>query len=136
MSESVEGGCLCGKVRYKAKSIPKLQIVCHCTSCQKQSGSAFSTGALVPKADFELTGETRTYRETAASGNEISRIFCPNCGSTLYFEVVASPDAVVLQVGTADDRSWFRPRVNFWTERAHEWVAIDPDCKNFPRNPG
>ena len=135
MSEKITGGCLCGQVRYEVNSMPKIQLVCHCTSCRKQSGSAFSAAALVPRDDIEIEGSTKTFVETGDSGNEIKRIFCPNCGSSLYSEVVARPDAIVLQAGSIDNPHWFKPRVNFWTDSAMSWVSIDPECKNFATNP-
>lgn len=134
MNEKITGGCLCRRVTYQIKSVPKLQLVCHCTSCQKQSGSAFSAAALVPKEDIKIEGSTKTYIETADSGNQIKRMFCSNCGSSLYSEVAARPDAIVLQVGSIDNSKWFEPRVNFWTDRALSWVPINPDCKNFTKN--
>ena len=136
MSDGITGGCLCGKVRYTAGQVPKIQLLCHCADCRKRTGSAFASGAMIPKDEFQVEGETKTHHGTGNSGNEIARIFCPECGSNLWFEIAARPDAVVVQVGTIDDPSWFRPCVNVWTGSALSWVAIDPDCKNFPGEAG
>ncbi len=136
MSENITGGCLCGQVRFTITARPKLQLACHCSNCRKQSGAAFSISALVPKDDIEFTGTTKTYLDTGDSGNEIPRVFCPNCGSPLYSVVAARPDAIALKAGAIDNPDWFKPRVNLWTDSALPWVAIDPDCKNFPRNAG
>ena len=133
MSETFVGGCLCGQVRYEVGSLPRLQVACHCASCRKHSGSAFSASAVVPRDDIQLDGETKTYTEVGDSGNEIKRTFCPNCGSSVYSQVVASPDSIVLQLGSIDDPTWFKPRVNFWADSALSWVAIDPACKNFAK---
>lgn len=133
MTEKITGGCLCGNVSYEVGSQPKLQLACHCASCRKHTGSAFSAAAVVPKDDIEIDGPTKTYAETSDSGNEIKRTFCPNCGSSVYSEVAASPDAIVLQVGTIDDPDWFKPRVNFYADSALSWVPVDPECKNFPK---
>jgi hypothetical protein len=123
-------------VRYEIKAEPRLQLACHCADCRKESGSAFSMSALVPREDIIIVGETKTYLDTGDSGNQISRVFCPNCGSSLYSEVAARPDALALKAGSLDDPGWFKPRVNLWTDSALPWVPIDPACKNFPKNAG
>ena len=136
MSEKITGGCLCGQIRYEMMSQPRLQLACHCADCRKQSGSAFTASAMVLRDDIEITGQTKTYLDTGDSGNQIKRVFCPNCGSSLFSEVAARPDSLALSAGSIDDPGWFKPRVNLWTESALSWVAIDPDCKNFPKNAG
>src|SRR3546814_20469683 len=51
----IEGGCRCGKVRFRITQPPLLTMACHCTGCQKMSGSAFSTTVMAPSAGFEVT---------------------------------------------------------------------------------
>jgi hypothetical protein len=136
MSNAITGGCLCGQVRYGVEEQPKLNIVCHCASCRRHSGSAFSAAALVPRDKITIAGETRVYAETSDAGNEIKRAFCPNCDPSLYSEAAACPGDLVLQAGTIDDPHWFKPRANFWTDSAMPWVPIDPECKNFPQDAG
>ena len=51
---SATGGCLCGKIRYTLKAEPALTVVCHCTHCQKASGSAFSTNLVIQRADIDF----------------------------------------------------------------------------------
>ena len=136
MSDEMTGGCLCGAVRYRITARPKLQLACHCKNCQRVSGSAFSLSCLVPHEAFTLEGELKLYVGEADSGNKTRRWFCPTCGTGIYVEVAARPDAVALRAGTLDDASWFKPRVNLWTDSKQDWVPIDPKCKNFPRNVG
>jgi hypothetical protein len=52
----IEGGCLCGKVRYSSDSEPAFVGVCHCKNCQKQSGTAFNVVVAVPKPALSLQG--------------------------------------------------------------------------------
>jgi hypothetical protein len=87
------GGCLCGAVRYESTGEPGFALLCHCRDCQRQSGSAFAAGWRVPAAGFRVTqGEPKLYLRAADSGNEITRAFCPDCGTMLFLRVSARPD--------------------------------------------
>ncbi len=44
MATKFTGGCQCGNIRYEVVGTPKQLVVCHCTDCQRQSGSAFGPG--------------------------------------------------------------------------------------------
>ncbi len=75
---ATSGGCLCGNIRYTLNTDPALTVVCHCTHCQKASGSAFSTNLVVQRADLAFTGgEMAAYDDKADSGNTLKRSFCP-----------------------------------------------------------
>ena len=96
------GGCLCGNIRYTLKAEPALTVVCHCTHCQKTSGSAFSTNLVIQRADIEFTGgEMAAYDDKADSGNTLKRSFCPKCGSSIMSESSGRPGAAVLKAGSA-----------------------------------
>ena len=119
------GGCLCGNIRYILKSEPQLTVVCHCTHCQKASGSAFSTNVVVPRADIEfIGGEMAAYDDSTDSGNVLKRSFCPKCGSSLMSESSGRPGVAVLKVGTLDDAAWVKPGMQIWTRSAQPWVKF------------
>ncbi len=63
----LEGGCVCGKVRYSADAEPIFVGVCHCTTCQKASGSAFNVVVAVPKSALSVQGMTKTLPGTATA---------------------------------------------------------------------
>jgi len=54
MAESNTGGCLCGKIRYSISQSVHNIVACHCTHCQKASGSGMSHNAIVPASRFTL----------------------------------------------------------------------------------
>ena len=113
-----------------------MQIACHCDSCRKSSGSAFVAAAGAPREATKITGDLTAYTETADSGRQVTRHFCPTCGSKVYSEIATVPDAFVIQAGTLDDPSWFRPKMNFYAAKALDWTPLDPDCRNFDAYPG
>ena len=68
------GGCQCGALRYAITASPNLAYTCHCTDCQRLTGSAFSTGLVVAAEAFSLTqGETRPFQRTTDSGRTATR---------------------------------------------------------------
>jgi hypothetical protein len=135
MSESVTGGCLCGRIRYTVGQPIEKVIACHCTHCQKISGTASSHNAVVPASAFTLTaGTPKRYADTADSGNTLFRHFCADCGSSLYSQREKSPEMVVLKVGTLDSHADMKLVMNIWTKSARPWLALDPEVPQFVEN--
>jgi hypothetical protein len=132
----IVGGCLCGKVRYSASGDPAFVGVCHCTDCQKFTGSAFSAVVGVPKAAVSVQGELATYSKTGDTGKTIYRKFCRTCGSSIMDEADALPDIVMLGAGTLDDSSWIKPGMQIYCDSAQPWVHLGGDMKSFPKMPG
>jgi hypothetical protein len=132
----IDGGCLCGQVRYHAETEPLFQAVCHCKNCQKQAGTAFSVIVGVPENALQVSGETATYEDTSDRGTIVKRVFCPRCGSPILSAPVARPGMLVLKAGTLDDTSWLDPKVHVWTESAMAFVKIPDDVTAVPRNAG
>jgi hypothetical protein len=76
------GGCQCGAFRYEITDAPSLVYTCHCTDCQRLTGSAFSMGLVTTTEAFSLSGaEPRAIQRTADSGRSSTRWFCPECGT-------------------------------------------------------
>lgn len=130
-----EGGCLCGAVRYAIEGEPAAAVVCHCTHCQKQSGSAFSTILGVPEAQVAIIGEPAVYADSGESGKSVDRLFCGTCGSPLFSKVEVSPGLLWVKAGTLDDTSSFAPAAHIWTRSRQCWVDTG-DLPAFDTNPG
>jgi len=131
----IEGGCLCGKVRYSADADPIFVGVCHCKNCQKQSGSAFATVVALPKPVLAVTGTIKTYDDRGDTGGTLHRMFCPECGSSLMDEADVMPGVMMVQTGTLDDSSWVVPTMEIYTDSAQSWVALGGDRPRFPKMP-
>ena len=81
----------------------------------------------MPAASFRVTqGEPKAYVRAADSGNEITRAFCPDCGTMLFLRVSARPDLVAIRVGTLDDPSGFRPEADIFVKSAQPWDYLNP----------
>ena len=129
-----KGGCLCGAVRYTLKSEPRAITICHCSHCQKQSGSAFSFNLVVKEADYEQCGETMVFVDKGDSGHPVYRHFCSRCGSPILAIIAAAPGKVVLKAGTLDNIDGLQPQAEIYTDRAAKWVAPIAETKRFAQN--
>lgn len=108
MSNNV-GGCLCGAVRYAAKSKPTRVTICHCKFCQRATGSAYFVEPVFQRGDFEVTrGTPVTYdHRSEGSGKILTINFCATCGTKLFLDLERFPDIVGVYGGTFDDPNWF-----------------------------
>ena len=120
----IDGGCHCGAITYEAEIDPDEVFICHCTDCQRISGSAFRTIVPAPEETFKfLTGEPRIYVKTGDSGNERPQAFCPNCGSPIYSTSAGEgPKIFGIRVGTVRQRDQLRPKAQIWCRSAQDWI--------------
>ena len=130
---TMTGGCLCGAIRYEVTGEPIFSTHCHCRDCQRASGSAYIATARLPAAGFRITkGSPKRFVGKADSGNEVTRVFCGDCGSPLYSKPVARPDMIGIYVGGLDDPSGFRPDVVIFASRGQPWDHLDPALPRLP----
>lgn len=136
MKLPLTGGCLCGNVRYEITASPRLVYTCHCTDCQKLTGSAFSIAFIADDGAFRLTrGEPRSLQRIAASGRTSRRWVCPDCGCWICGAVAREGERRV-RAGTLDDTSWLRPTMHFWTRSKQPWVVLPEGDRVFQTQPG
>jgi len=131
----IKGSCLCGKVTYAAATDPVFAGVCHCTACQKGSGSAYASVIGVPTPSLTITGTTNRFDRIGDSGNPVHRDFCPNCGSSVALSADVMAGITMLTVGTLDDPSWVKPAMQIYCDSALPWSRV-PDVQSFPKMPG
>jgi hypothetical protein len=132
----MEGGCACGKVRFKITQPFMGVAVCHCLDCQKASGGGPGYMALVPKIGFAVTqGQGKTYVSRADSGTEISRTFCADCGTPLWSEPAGVPFYPV-KLGALDDSSAVQPGLHLYTDSAQPWHLMHEGLPRVPKMPG
>ena len=118
------GGCVCGAVRYECTAEPMLTFKCHCSDCQRVTGSAFVAGLLVPKSAFRLTkGQLRYHFTPSLAGGQHKRGYCEQCGSRITGgENDQHPrDFIGITSGSLDDPSWFRPQMDLFVCDALPW---------------
>ena len=123
----IDGGCHCGAITYEAEVDPASVLVCHCTDCQKISGSPYRVGVQAPAATFRLlAGTPKTYiKTTADSGRRRLHAFCGNCGSAIYTAAEHDTPTYNLRVGTIRQRAELKPLRQKWCASAMPWAMVD-----------
>ena len=129
----VDGGCHCGYITYEAEVDPDTVGICHCTDCQRITGTAYRVTVRSRKGTFKLlSGQPTIYIKTAESGNQRAQGFCPRCGTQLYATTVGNPEIYGIRVGTTRQREQLRPQRQVWCRSALDWVM---NLESLPQNP-
>ena len=130
------GQCLCGSMKYEITGDPIMSAACHCTHCQKTTGTAYSLNIGVPSDQFNITGDTlTTYVDKGESGENLRRCFCNQCGSPLYTEADSMPGMTIVKAGTLNDTTSFKPSVNIYCDSKMEWLKQDHKTVDFAKMP-
>lgn len=131
-----EGGCQCGKTRYKVAGEPLALFACHCKDCQRQSSSAFGMALWVRLGSFELlSGKLRDWVRTTPSGKQMLCQFCEECGTRIFHRLLEQADVLSIKPGTLDSTKGLSPIGHLWVSRSQNWLrpAIGGIC--FSGNP-
>lgn len=120
------GGCTCGMVRYRLKTRPMFVHCCHCTWCQRETGSAFAVNALIEALQVELLkGEPAPTTLPSMSGKGQTFWRCADCGVTVWSNYAgAGPKIHFVRVGTLDDPSRVPPDIHIYTSTKQPWVIL------------
>ncbi len=118
-SETYEGGCLCGAIRFQAVGRPMNVGWCHCTSCRKQTGAPAACYVDNERDRVAFVKGRPIYYQ---SSPKAIRGFCAGCGSTLSFEDSAAPDGLSVHIGAFDDPGLFKPLTSSHSGERLPWV--------------
>lgn len=125
MQLPLTGACQCRAVRYQCAVGPRSIYACHCTECQRQSGSAFGTSMLVPREAFAFTqGAPKSWVRISDSGRKVDCLFCPDCGVRLVHLPQHSPQLAIIRPGTLDDTRSIRLAGHIWTASRQPWFEV------------
>jgi hypothetical protein len=119
-AKKIEGGCLCGAIRYEASGEPYHITHCHCEDCRRSAGAPFVTWASFLRQNFRVTrGEMR---EISFAGRV--RSFCPQCGSSLAFQFSPEIDEIDLTVSCFDHPELISPADHIWVQDRLPWIKL------------
>ncbi|KAF1842375.1 uncharacterized protein K460DRAFT_370343 [Cucurbitaria berberidis CBS 394.84] len=131
LSQPFNGHCACKTITYTLLAPPLITHCCHCTYCQRESGSAFGLNSVVEIYNFRITSSakptvTGVSSLSSPSGDKHLIAHCPKCLTVLYAHYGANRSLMFVKVGSLDDesREMVRPDVHIFTSTKMEWVNL------------
>ena len=132
MTVSQSGGCACGGLRYRLAAPPMFVHCCHCTDCQRQTGSAFVINALIETSKVEvLSGTTIAIPVPTDSGRPHVIHRCPTCQTALWSHYGGRTALSFVRVGTLDQPAAVPPDVHIFTRSKLPWVVLPEGAPAF-----
>ena len=117
--------CMCGQLQLVCEGDPVRISMCHCLACQRRTGSIFGVQARFPRDQVTvIEGRSTQFSRTADSGNSVTFHFCPDCGSTVYWELSGMPGVLAVAVGAFADPGFAEPRHSVYEARRHPWSMM------------
>jgi hypothetical protein len=122
----LQGGCLCGAVRFEVTAPFISAGYCHCTHCQRRTGTGSSANGRVPQEGFRLlAGEDQLKAFQPPTG--VPKLFCMSCGSALFSGEPLSDPEVAVRLGALDGDPGIRPQHRQFLDSAVAWEQIPED---------
>ena len=124
----MQGSCFCGRVRFRLTPPTEFVSHCHCHSCRRSHGAAFVTWTAVPKERFELLGgQLKSYQSSPGTAWQ----FCPECGSSLFYESDKAAHKIYVVVACLDDPPDRQPDAHVSYEEAVEWLHLNDGLPRY-----
>jgi hypothetical protein len=132
VSLPLTGGCGCGAVRFEISQPLVSAVYCHCTRCQRRTGTAAGASARVQPGSFRIVVGDEHVRAWAPEGG-FEKAFCGQCGSALLARKPDDHDVMAVRLGAFDSDPGVRPSARQFTAYAAAWEPIPDD--GLPRFP-
>ena len=133
IAADIEGGCLCGAIRYVARGRPTVSMICHCRSCCRAAGAPVVAWVTFDRTAFSFVrGVPVEFRSTAP----VTRTFCPACGTSLTYVHADRPSEIDVTTSTLDDPDAFPPTHHSWLDDSAAWIRFNDALPSYPRDSG
>jgi hypothetical protein len=132
----LQGGCLCGAVRFEITAPFLSAGYCHCTHCQRRTGTGSSANGRVAQESFQLLqGQEQLRAFQPETG--VPKLFCATCGSALFSGQPLSDEQVAVRLGALDRDPGIRPQYRQFVDSAAPWEPLPQDgLERYPRSRG
>ena len=127
----VDGGCLCGAIRYKLSGPTLFVAQCCCKDCQKATGTGHTTIIGIHNSQLAVEGTPKTYTNAGDTGGKVTRHFCGECGGRLYTSGDLPGAVIMVQAGSLDDPNAISPQSVIYLKDAVSWDHFDPALPKF-----
>ena len=120
----MEARCGCGALTVRVPGPSRMVVACHCTECQRRTGSPFGVGAFYRSDDVEITGAVKEFARDGSGGGKVRTSFCPTCGSSVYWRADRAPGLVAVAVGCFAEPGHPRPDRSVWEQSGLPWAQV------------
>ena len=135
MTEGLESGCLCGKVRFQTTQVPLRTFARHCTFCRRVTGSSYFAESIYPTNAVVLNAGALSRYAPISDGNKkkVFVHFCPNCGTTVSLTFERWPEIRGSSRGCCDNPNAVEVSSHIWTQSAQTGTALPQEVACFAR---
>ena len=131
----MEGSCTCGAVTYKMTHSSIFTHCCHCTWCQRETGSAFALNAMIETENLQVSGAVEEVVIPSHSGKGQTIARCPTCKVAFYSHYAGAGRLMAfVRVGTLNDPSTCSPDIHIYTSTKLAWLVLDPSVPILPES--
>ena len=114
--------CACGQLKAVCTGEPKGVSLCHCAQCQKRTGSAYGIAVFFTRDKVATEGRFTSHARKSDSGHGVTFHFCPQCGSSVFWEPARKRDEIAVAYGAFADINFPPPSKEVYVELRHPWV--------------
>jgi len=125
--------CQCGKLSADLPGPTTAIVACHCTDCQRRTGSPFGVVAYYATEQLNIQGEAKCFTRPTATGGAFENYFCPDCGTTVYVKSGKHPALIGIPIGVIADPSTPAPLRSVWEQSKYPWVDLPETSGHFPQ---
>jgi len=118
---TVEGGCLCGAVRYRAGGTPSGLTICHCATCRRASGAPMVAWTGFAADSFTFTRGAPTIYSSSPG---VERSFCGRCGTQLTYRRLDAADSIDVTTASMDNPEAIPPQDHTWVQNRLSWIKL------------
>lgn len=126
----MQGGCLCGAIRYRIDGPSRRTTSCHCLHCRRSSAAAFVTWVELPSCAFKLLSGSPSRYESRPG---VTRQFCGACGAQLTYQRAGEADTIDVTACSLDDPERVPPDDHVWCDRMLPWVKLSDGLPRYNR---
>jgi hypothetical protein len=132
----LSGGCLCGGVRYELAEVPAAASYCHCTRCQRRTGTAAAISARIVPGSLRIVAGEHLVREWIHPDGGFAKCFCSACGGALWSINPDDREQLSVRMGTFDGDPGIRPAYRQFVAYAAPWEPVPDDgLPHYPERP-
>lgn len=123
--------CACGSLSLAIEGEPEIVAICGCRQCQLRTGSVYSTHAFFARSGVTISGDYKTFARPADSGNTVTFHFCPECGSTVFWQAEGRPNSWGIALGAMSGAEMPPPIAAVWGQEVKAWVPLPDEMTVF-----